>query len=478
MMKRIGIRLLMVTALLLALSFQSFAASGRIAFSDPSAQVGEEVSVTVKFSTTGGESLGNTDIMLSYDPEILEYINETENASGGAGAIRVWSAPTGSSEATTILRFQALKAGTATISVSSWEAYDNNGQSLDEVREGSSTVTVSALATSSTDATLASMTVSPGSLTPSFTPLTDSYAVTVGLDTTQLTVSAVANNDKATVALEGGDDLQEGENTVICRVTAEDGTTVKEYTITVTRVEGGETAASEAGETGTEAPEVLAELTVTARKIQIIELPEGVEVPAGFRESSIAIGDTKVPGWTWAADETPRYCVFYGMNDNDEQNFYRYDLTEKTIQRYFEEDNAGVTSEEYETLADNYNSLVGDYQKVKILMFVLIGIAVILLVMLLLSRRGTGRRENERYQNYDRETAKNTDRAAVSRSAGGRKLSKEERYMRGEEEEYEEEGTDMDQETPGDSAIPVSAQMAATAEDEKDGDDDFEFFDL
>lgn len=478
MMKRIGIRLLMVTALLLALSFQSFAASGRIAFSDPSAQVGEEVSVTVKFSTTGGESLGNTDIMLSYDPEILEYINETENASGGAGAIRVWSAPTGSSEATTILRFQALKAGTATISVSSWEAYDNNGQSLDEVREGSSTVTVSALATSSTDATLASMTVSPGSLTPSFTPLTDSYAVTVGLDTTQLTVSAVANNDKATVALEGGDDLQEGENTVICRVTAEDGTTVKEYTITVTRVEGGETAALEAGETGTEAPEVLAELTVTARKIQIIELPEGVEVPAGFRESSIAIGDTKVPGWTWAADETPRYCVFYGMNDNGEQNFYRYDLTEKTIQRYFEEDNAGVTSEEYETLADNYNSLVGDYQKVKILMFVLIGIAVILLVMLLLSRRGTGRRENERYQNYDRETAKNTDRAAVSRSAGGRKLSKEERYMRGEEEEYEEEGTDMDQETPGDSAIPVSAQMAATAEDEKDGDDDFEFFDL
>ncbi len=478
MMKRFGIRLFMTAAFLLVLSFQSFAASGRIAFSDPSAQVGEEVSVTVKFSTTGGEALGNTDIMLSYDPEILEYINETENASGGAGAIRVWSAPTGGSEATTILRFQALKAGTATISVTSWEAYDNNGQSLENVKEGSSTVTISALATSSTDATLASMTISPGSLTPSFTPLTESYAVTVGLDTTQLTVSAVANNDKATVALEGGDDLQEGENTVICRVTAEDGTTVKEYTITVTRVEGGETAASEEGETGSETPEVLAELTVTARKIQIIELPEGVEVPAGFRESSIAIGDTKVPGWTWAADESPRYCVFYGMNDNGEQNFYRYDLTEKTIQRYFEEDNAGVTSEEYETLADDYNSLVGDYQKVKILMFVFIGIAVILLVVLLIGRRGAGRGENDRYQKYDREPAKSPERAAVSRSVGGRKLSKEERYMRGEEEEYEEEDADVDQETREASAAVASAQTAAAAEDEEGGDDDFEFFDL
>ncbi|MCC8127308.1 MAG: cadherin-like beta sandwich domain-containing protein [Clostridiales bacterium] len=478
MMKRFGIRFFMTAAFLFVLSFQSFAASGRIAFSDPSAQVGEEVSVTVKFSTTGGEALGNTDIMLSYDPEILEYINETENASGGAGAIRVWSAPTGASEATTILRFQALKAGTATISVTSWEAYDNNGQSLETVKEGSSAVTVSALATSSTDATLASMTISPGSLTPSFTPLTESYAVTVGLDTTQLTVSAVANNDKATVALEGGDDLQEGENTVICRVTAEDGTTVKEYTITVTRVEGGETAASEEGETGSETPEVLAELTVTARKIQIIDLPEGVEVPAGFRESSIAIGDTKVPGWTWAADESPRYCVFYGMNDNGEQNFYRYDLTEKTIQRYFEEDNAGVTSEEYETLADNYNSLVGDYQKVKILMFVFIGIAVILLVVLLISRRGAGRGENDRYQKYDREPAKSPERTSVSRSAGGRKLSKEERYMRGEEEEYEEEDADVDRETLEASPAATSAQTAAAAEDEEGGDDDFEFFDL
>ena len=38
-----------------------------------------------------------------------------------------------------------------------------------------------------------------------------------------------------------------------------------------------------------------------------------------------------------AADEDPQYCVVYGMNDRGEINFYRYDMEEKTIQRYFED---------------------------------------------------------------------------------------------------------------------------------------------
>ena len=42
-------RLLLAALLAAAMAFQSFAASARIAFSDPSAQVGQEVSVTMKF---------------------------------------------------------------------------------------------------------------------------------------------------------------------------------------------------------------------------------------------------------------------------------------------------------------------------------------------------------------------------------------------------------------------------------------------
>ena len=112
-------------------------------------------------------------------------------------------------------------------------------------------------------------------------------------------MSAVPASDKATVAL-SGTDLQEGENTVTCTVTAEDGTS-HTYTILVNRVEGGESLAD--GQEETTAPaenvEVLAELEAssTPTKIGIAALPADVTVPYGMKETSITIGETKVQGW-------------------------------------------------------------------------------------------------------------------------------------------------------------------------------------
>jgi hypothetical protein len=431
--KRFGIRMIAAVIMLLAVSFQSFAATGRIAFSDPSTKVGDEVSVTMKFTCIEGEPLGNTDVMLKYDTESLEYINETENASGGAGAIRVWSAPAGSSEASTVLRFRALKAGTTSITVTSWEAYDNNGKSLSVEKEGSSKITIA--------------------------------------------------------ASEAGEQIAPSETTA--------------------SQEGSESAeASTENQEQTEA-EVLAELDVTAKKIRIINLPEDVEVPDGFRESSIAIGDTKVPGWTWAADESPRYCVFYGMNESGEQNFYRYDLTEKTVQRYFEDNSATHTDEEYDALADNYNSLLDDFNISRIVAAAAIALAVILLIALLVSRRGA-KKKDDPYERFDREPQSRGSRKSSSANVGGKKLSKEERYMMGEEEEYEDEedfensqdaGNDADQFEYEDASEdyreePETAEAMERLEKDlakdlaeeaskpekdtaaTDDDDDFEFFDL
>ena len=168
--RRFVLGVLAAVILSAAVPFTGFAATARIAFSDPSTQVGEEVSVTMKFTSTSGDALGNTDVMLAYDPALLEYINETDNASGGNGAIRVWSGLSGTTEVVTNLRFRALQAGTATITITSWEGYDNQGQVLTVEREGSSTVTIAGLATSSTDARLQSLQISPGTLSPSFSP--------------------------------------------------------------------------------------------------------------------------------------------------------------------------------------------------------------------------------------------------------------------------------------------------------------------
>ena len=61
------------------------------------------------------------------------------------------------------------------------------------------------------------------------------YTAAVPSDVTSITVSAPAKDGGAKVAVSGNDDLQDGENTITCTVTAEDGETTKTYTIMVTK---------------------------------------------------------------------------------------------------------------------------------------------------------------------------------------------------------------------------------------------------
>ena len=453
--RRLVFGLLAAVMMSVAVPFAGLAATARIAFSDPSTKVGEEVSVTMKFTSTSGEALGNTDVMLAYDPAFLEYINETDNASGGNGAIRVWSGLSGTTEVVTVLKFKALQAGTATITITSWEGYDNQGQVLTVDKEGTSKITSAGLPTSSTDATLQTLQISPGVLTPSFSPDVRDYTATVGLDTEKLTVSARANNDKASVAVQGDEGLTEGTNTVVCTVTAEDGTTTGTYTIVVTKVAGGEnTGTGEPEPSAGPEPEILAELDVTAKKVRIIERPADVAVPEGFKESSIAIGDTKVMGWTWAADENPRYCVFYGMNEAGEQDFYRYDLRDKTIQRYFaDQQTLEVTQDQYVDAVNRYNSLVDTYGKMKLILIGLGAVAAVLLVLviiLLVTRRGGGSGYGSGYQ----------DREPDSRPSRGRRLTKEEQYMMGQEDDYEEE-------FPEEQELPVEEYQPEVLDDHR-----------
>lgn len=493
----------------------SLAASAKIAFSDPSTKVGDEVSVTMKFTSTSGEVLGNTDVMLAYDASLLEFIDvEDDNASGGSGAIRVWSGP-GSTEVVTTLKFKALQAGTANITVTSWEGYDNEGQSLTMEREGSSKIAITGLETSSNDATLKSLQVSPGVLNPAFTPNTENYTTSVGLDVERLTVSALANNDNATVAVEGGDALAEGDNTVVCKVTAQDGTTVKTYTITVSKVEGGDSlTANPSGEGETTAPvelEVLAEIDVSAKKVQFLSLPENLEIPAGFVERSIAIGDTRLQGWTVGEKETSDYCIFYGRIGDGEPGFYRYDTVEKTVQKYFQDEAAqGALTPEQAKALEDYNDLLDDFKMrlyIIIGLGVLAGILAVALVAVLVTKGN--KKDSLGYDDDDEEEP--VEEKRIPAQARGKKLSKEERYMMGVEDDYEEsEIEDGEAIMPNaedympEPAETIKAKVTAPMEDVEaviaanlakeaaaaakmpkpepefldEEDDDFEFFDL
>lgn len=86
----------------------------------------------------------------------------------------------------------------------------------------------------SSDATLKQLIVAEGAILPEFNPETKEYALNVSNEITALNITAISNNSKAAVNIEGNSDLKNGENKITITVIAEDGTT-NVYIINVTR---------------------------------------------------------------------------------------------------------------------------------------------------------------------------------------------------------------------------------------------------
>lgn len=86
----------------------------------------------------------------------------------------------------------------------------------------------------SNDATLKSLSITGVQISPEFVSNVTSYTANIEEDVTQVEVLAVANSEKAKVEITGNDNLQNGENTIVVKVTAEDGT-VNNYEIKLTK---------------------------------------------------------------------------------------------------------------------------------------------------------------------------------------------------------------------------------------------------
>ena len=95
----------------------------------------------------------------------------------------------------------------------------------------------------STDASLSSLALSGVTLAPAFAAGTYAYTASVDNDVTEATITPTANDDGATYTIklggvtdaDGTISLAVGDNVITVEVTAEDGSTAKAYTLTVTR---------------------------------------------------------------------------------------------------------------------------------------------------------------------------------------------------------------------------------------------------
>lgn len=87
------------------------------------------------------------------------------------------------------------------------------------------------------DATLQSLTVSEGMLSPAFEENKTAYSINVASTVSSINIAAAAKQQGATVSGTGNKTLTPGENTFSIIVTAVDGATTKTYIVTVNRTE-------------------------------------------------------------------------------------------------------------------------------------------------------------------------------------------------------------------------------------------------
>jgi len=135
----------------------------------------------------------------------------------------------------------SIGVGSATVTVTS--ASSNNDSNSNKDNSGSNTGNDSNAnkdnenkeEKKSSNASLGSLVISAGTLSPEFSAATKDYTATVDYSCSSLAVTANPADSKASVtSVKGNDSLEVGENTVSVVVTAEDGST-STYNIVVTR---------------------------------------------------------------------------------------------------------------------------------------------------------------------------------------------------------------------------------------------------
>lgn len=255
--------MLMSILMLFGLTNVKAAQTAHVSISSASANVGDEVTITITASSDVKIEL--CDLRINYDSSILQYVKGFDAGGGGTGRLI-------SPNATSFdVVFKTINPGTATISVDKSTSYTSSAdEDYMSLTTSSGSVNVKAPASYSSDNTLKSLQISPGTLSPAFSPDRTTYNATVDADVKELVVSAAANDSAAKISISGRR-MDPGSNTTTITVTAKDGS-VNKYIIYTTRLEDGQEATTEAvTEDASQAVNNDGTVTIDGRKYSVVK---------------------------------------------------------------------------------------------------------------------------------------------------------------------------------------------------------------
>lgn len=292
------------------------ASSLSVGVSASSVKIGD--TVTVSITVPAGVS---ATVNVTYPSGTFSFssASDTASANGGTVSMTIGSYGSSNTKTTGTMKFKAKAAGSATFSASAPIAGNQDGDRV-SVGGASASVRVKNEAnednsnksdnsngsdtsdnnsddnkTKSADNSLASLTLSSGSLSPAFKYNVTNYTAEVANDVTSVVVSAKTSNANATVeSVKGGENLLVGANKIQIVVKAENGVTAT-YTITVTRKESGDNT-DEPEPDNTDEPQEQC-YDIGGVKMYPSEDGDESQIPEGFALSEITLWEKAYPYW-------------------------------------------------------------------------------------------------------------------------------------------------------------------------------------
>ncbi len=325
------------------------ASSLSVGVSASSVKIGD--TVTVSITVPAGVS---ATVNVTYPSGTFSFssASDTASANGGTVSMTIGSYGSSNTKTTGTMKFKAKAAGSATFSASAPiagnqdgdrvsvggasasvrvknEANENNSNKSDN-SNGSDTSDNNSddNKTKSADNSLASLTLSSGSLSPAFKYNVTNYTAEVANDVTSVVVSAKTSNANATVeSVKGGENLSVGANKIQIVVKAENGVTAT-YTITVTRKESGDTTDDNTDEPEPDNTDEPQEQCYDIGGVKMYPSEDGDEsqIPEGFALSEITLWEKAYPYWvndTIGSDVGLIYLV-----DENQENGAWYRISE------------------------------------------------------------------------------------------------------------------------------------------------------
>ncbi len=311
MIKKLATLMLVICLAVPCFSMLTYAADGRVMFTDPSAKAGETFEVKGVIERTAGAGFGKVEVTMTYDASLLKFQSGNGVTESQAGKITYSGDATSevSNRHEFTIQFQALKEGNAKLEIAGATIKSVSGATLNYTK-GSSAITIA-----EGDAPISTPVDVPTGEGATVEVNGESYVISNTLPEKDIPSgyeAATLDYDLETYNVV----YNEGTGLYLAYLINEDN--IGKFFMYVE-------------EDATFAPFEQISISETVTIALLSDVSE-VVLPKEYEETTVVLKDQEFPAWRNSED--PDFCILYAINNKGEKSLYQLDNEEATYQRF------------------------------------------------------------------------------------------------------------------------------------------------